>query len=71
MRNFEGFDVEECPGDCPRCNRCPHASLRRVRMEGLIQQYDLQSLRYETDRLPMAPPTAVEWHILAMQAMNA
>jgi len=41
-----------------------------MRMEGLIQQYELQNLRYETDRLPMAPPTAVEWHILATQAIN-
>lgn len=71
MRGFEGFDAEKCLEDCPRCNRCPHTSLRRVHMEGLIQQYELQNLRYETDRLPLAPPTAAEWHILAMQAINS
>ncbi len=70
MRGFEGFDAEKCLEDCPRCNRCAHTSPRRMRMEGLIQQYELQNLRYETDRLPLAPPTAAEWHMLAMQAIN-
>lgn len=71
MREFEEFDAERCLEDCPRCNRCAHTSPRRKHMEGLIQQYELQNLRYEADRLPLAPPTAAEWHILAMQAINS
>lgn len=65
------FEAEKCMEDCPRCNRCAHTSPRRVRMEGLIQQYELEALRYETDRLPIGRPTVAEWHELAMKAVNA
>jgi hypothetical protein len=63
------FDPAHCIEDCPRCDRCPHTSPRRQRMEGVIRQYELERLRYETDCLPLPPLTAGEWHALAQRAL--
>jgi hypothetical protein len=64
------FDSAHCLEDCPRCDRCSHTAPRRLRVEALIQQMELENLRYETDRLPISPVTGAEWHSLVMQAMN-
>jgi hypothetical protein len=64
------FDPLQCLEDCPRCDRCADTAPRRMRMEALIHKTELENLRYEADRLPVAPMTADQWHRLAMQAVR-
>jgi hypothetical protein len=64
------FEHADCPEDCPRCNRCPHTSLCRQRIEALIRQVELERDRYEADGLAELLP-AVSWHEQVMQALAA
>lgn len=64
------FEYSDCPEDCPRCNRCPHSSPCRQRIEALIRQVELERDRYEADGLMgLLPP--VSWHELVMEALAA
>ncbi|MFZ0211594.1 MAG: hypothetical protein WBE20_09770 [Candidatus Acidiferrales bacterium] len=71
MTTYKGFARAECTEDCPRCNRCPPESVRRMRVDAMITGWELEKLRYQADGLAISWPSPADWHGMVEHALAA